>query len=181
MFWRVEDYRRVLPAYVRSTAGREFGSVVSLGEVQCRKTLLKTVDGEQHILLCDRQRVAQVRCLGDPIRAEAFAIELIVDEFPDVENRQRLVRRLADLYRDRRISGAVDGWTVEALRHRDALAALDWRSEGLSYREIAVRLCGEDAVREAWTNPDQTMKNRIVRSVKRGLRMMNGGYRALLT
>lgn len=181
MFWRVEDYRRVLPAYVRSTAGRGFGSVISLGEVQCRKTLFKTVDGEQHILLCDRRRVAQVRCVGDAIRAEAFAIELIVDEFPDVENRQRLVRRLADLYRDRQIASAVDGWTVEALRHRDALAALDRRSEGLSYREIGIFLYGKEVVLNDWTNPDQTMKNRVVRSVKRGLRMMNGGYRALLT
>ena len=181
MFWRAEDYRRVVPAYVRSASDCGFGSVVSLGEVRCRKTLLKTADGEQHILLRDGRRVAQVRCFGDAIRAEAFAIEPIVDEFPDVENRQRLVRRLANLFRGREVASAVHGWTVEALRHRDALAALDWRSDGLSYREIAVRLYGDEAVREDWTNPDQTMKNRVVRSVKRGLRMMNGGYRALLT
>ena len=181
MFWRAQDYRRIVPAYVRCAADRGFGSVVSLGEVRCRRTLLKTADGEQHILLRDGRRVAQLRCVGEDIRVDDFALEILVSEFPNVENRQRLIRRLADLYRGRGFAGAIDGWTVEAMRHRDALAALDWRSEGLSYREIAVRLYGDEAVRQDWTNPDQTMKNRVVRSVKRGLRMMNGGYRTLLT
>ena len=181
MFWRVEDYRRVVSAYVRSVGDRGFGSVVSLGEVRCRKTLLKTVDGEQHVLLRDRRQVAQVRCVGVDIRVEGFALEVVVDEFPDVGNRQRLIRRLADLYRGQRVAGPNAGWTVEALRHRDALAALDRRSEGLSYREIAVFLYGLEAVRDDWTSPDQTMKNRVVRNVKRGLRMMNGDYKALLS
>lgn len=51
---------------------------------------------------------------------------------------------------------------------------------GCSYREIAVFLYGEKAVKEDWNNPNQTMKNRVIRSVKRGQRMMNGGYRTLL-
>jgi len=158
-----------------------FGSVVSLDEVQCRKTLLKAANGEQHILFYDRQRVAQVRCIGDDIHVDPFALELVVDAFPEVESPQRLVRRLADLYRNRRLGSPKGGWTVEATRHRDALAALDRRVEGQSYREIAVFLCGEEVVREDWNNPDQTMKNRVIRSVKRGTRMMNGGYRTLLT
>lgn len=171
----------MVSAYVRNGEDRGFGSVVSLADIRCRKTLLKTVDGEQHLLLRDRRRVAQVRCIGEDIRVDPFALELVVDQFPDVESRQRLIRRVADLYRNRRIGGPKGGWTVEATRHRDALAALDQRMEGRSYREIAVFLYGGKAVREDWTNPNQTMKNRVIRSVKRGLRMMNGGYRTLLS
>lgn len=66
------------------------------------------------------------------------------------------------------------------MRHRDALAALDRRMEGRSYREIAVFLYGEKVVGDDWNSPDQTMKNRVIRSVKRGVRMMKGGYRTLL-
>ncbi len=159
---------------------RGFGSVVSLGEVRCRKTLLKAANGEQHILLRDRRRVAQVRCIGKDIRIDPFALELVVDPFPEVERPQRFIRLLADLYSNRRLGGPKSGWTVEVTRHRDALAALDRRVEGQSYREIAIFLYGEEAVREDWSNPDQTMKNRVIRSVKRGTRMMNGGYRTLL-
>lgn len=156
------------------------GAVVSLNELRCRKTLLKTADGEQHLLLRDGRRVAQLRCLGEDIRTDPFALELVIDRFPDVEGRLRLIRRLADLYRGRCLGGRAGAWTVEAMRHRDALAALDRRIEGASYREIAVFLYGEAAVREDWNSPDRSMKNRVIRSVKRGVRMMEGGYRALL-
>ena len=67
------------------------------------------------------------------------------------------------------------------MRHRDALAALDLRAQGNSYREIARFLYGEDAVNADWNDPGQTMKNRVIRSVKRGARMSAGGYRALLS
>lgn len=170
----------MVSAYTRKSDDNGLGVMVSLNDVSCRKTLLKTVDGEQHLLLRDNDRVAQVRCVGDDIRIDPFVLELVIDDFPNVDSRQRLIRRFADLYRGRRLSGRSGGWTVEAMRHRDALVALDLRTEGRSYRQIAIFLYGEKAVREDWINPDQTMKNRVIRSVKRGRRMMNGGYRTLL-
>ncbi len=126
--------------------------------MRCRKTLLKTVDGEQHLLLRDRRRVAQIRCVGEEIRDEPFALELVINEFPNVESRQRLVKRVADLYRNRPLDYSKAGWTVEAMRDRDALAALDQRQEGRSLREIAVFLYGEKTVRDDWTNPNKTRK-----------------------
>jgi hypothetical protein len=180
VFWRAEDYLRVVSAYIRNSGDRGFGSVVSLDDIRCRKTLLKAADGEQHIIFHDQQRVAQVRCVGEDIRVEPFALELVVDEFPNVESRQRLTKRFADIYRNRPFGLPKDGWTVESMRDRDALAALDMRLDERSYREIAVFLYGEKAVRDDWIKPDRTMKNRVIRSVKRGFRMMNGGYRTLL-
>lgn len=180
VFWRVEDYLRIISAYVRNSGDPGFGSIVSLGQVRCRKTLLKTKDGEQHLLFRDRGRVVQVRCVGEDIPVEPFALEIVVDKFPNIESRQRLTKRFADIYRNRSLGRTHSGWTVEAMRDRDALAALDMRLEGRSYRVIAVFLYGEKAVRDDWINPNRTMKNRVIRSVKRGVRMMNGGYRTLL-
>ena len=171
----------MITAYVRDDEDRGFGNVISLSGTACRKTLLKTANGGQHILLRDHRRVAQVRCIGEDIRIDPFTLELIVDEFPDVDSRQRLIRRFADLYRGKRLAGPEGGWSVEAMRHRDALAALDRRSEGWSYRRIAIFLYGEEAVRDDWNSPNRTMKNRVIRSVKRGIRMTNGGYRSLLS
>ena len=108
-----------------------------------------------------------IRCLGADIRIDPFALELVIDAFPEVESRQRLIRRFADIYRNRLIGGPGGGWTVEAMRHRDALAALDRRMEGYSYRRIAIFLYGEKAVRDDWNSPDQTMKNRVIRRVRR--------------
>ena len=84
------------------------------------------------------------------------------------------------LYRGRPAPGRLREGSVEGQRHRDALAALDRRRERWTCREIAVFLHGEDAVRRRWTDPDRTMKKRAIRSVQRGYRVMEGGYRTLL-
>lgn len=170
----------MLSAYVRSSKNPGFGSTISLSELACRRTILKTVDGVQHLLLRHEWRVAQLRCLGEDIGTRPFALEIVVEDFPDVERHLRLVKRFADICRNRPPGRRQADWTVEAMRHRDALAALDRRMEGRSYREIAVFLYGEKAVGDDWNGPDQTMKNRVIRSVKRGVRMMKGGYRTLL-
>jgi len=180
IFWRAEDYRRVLFAYVRSNENPGFGSIISLRELACRKTILRTVDGAQHLLVRDGSRVAQLQCDGEKIDSGPFALEIVIGDFRQAERQLRLVKRFADICRNRRPARRQAEWTVEAMRHRDALVALDLRMEGRSYRQIAIFLYGEKAVRRDWTNPDQTMKNRVIRSVKRGRRMMNGGYRTLL-
>lgn len=180
IFWKIENYQRVVCAYIRNHQDCGFGSIVSLRKFRCRKTLLKTVNGEQHLLLRDQQRVAQILCIGEDIRVDPFALELVIDQFPNTERRHKLIQRLADFYHNRRLSGLKSGWTVKAMRHRDALAALDQRMQERSYREIAVFLYGINAVQTDWTTPNQTMKNRVIRSVKRGYRMMDGGYKKLL-
>lgn len=180
LFWRPEAFGRLLRAYVRTRGDPGFGSVITLGELNCRRAIFKAADGEQHILLRDERHVIQVLCRGADLRTDPFAIELVVDQFPQVEGRIRVLKAMANIYRQRRIGGGTGEWTVEAMRHRDALAGLDGRMAGRSYRDIALFLYGEKAVRRDWGNPDQTMKNRVIRSVKRGFRMRDGGYRRLL-
>ena len=124
--------------------------------------------------------MAQVRCIGEDIRVEPFELELVVDQFPDVESRTRLIRRLADLYGGRRVGGPRGQWTVEATRHRDALVAVDLRREGRTFQEIARFIHGYKFVDEEWTNPNATLKNRTIRSYKRGVRFIDGDYRKLL-
>ena len=180
VFWTNEAYRRVVTAHVCNHTDDMLNGVISLENFRCRKTLLKTVNGEQYLLLADKRRVAQVKCIGDSINISPFSIEPIIDRFPDVEGTHRLIRNLANLYRNRNFGASNAGWTSEGLRHRNALAAFDCRSRGYSYREIAIFLYGENETVDAWNNPDQTMKNRIIRSVKRGERMVAGHYKSLL-
>lgn len=63
---------------------------------------------------------------------------------------------------------------------RDALIALDGKCAGATRREIARVIYGDAAVAAQWSDPSETMKDRVKRSIKRGERLMNGGYRALL-
>jgi hypothetical protein len=65
-------------------------------------------------------------------------------------------------------------------RYLDYLIALDGHLEGRSYREIANVLYGAGTVGAYWTDDSRGHKLRVRRAVKRGIALMNGGYRALL-
>lgn len=69
---------------------------------------------------------------------------------------------------------------VTRIELRDALIALDGKCAGTTRREIARVIYGEAAVSAEWSYPSARMKDRVKRSIKRGLRLMNGGYRSLL-
>lgn len=180
MFWRSEIYPGIVSARVRTVSKPKCGSVLSLADARCRRTLLKTFDGEQYVLFRTTSRAAQLRCHGDDVRVDPFSLEVIVDGFPEVEPSQKLIKHLADVYRNRRLGGKNHEWTVEAQRHRDALIAFDLKLLGCKYRDIAAHIYGDDYVAEEWTNPNRTIKNRTVRAVKRGIRMVESGYFSLL-
>ncbi|PCI04651.1 MAG: hypothetical protein COB78_10195 [Hyphomicrobiales bacterium] len=182
VFWTDESYRRVVIARVCNCnhVDGDLSGIISLGGIRCRKSLLKAENGTQYLLLADQCRVAQVKCIGENINLLPFLLEPIVENFPDVESVLRLIKNLADICRNRSVNASNMGWTAKGLRHRDALAAFDCRSRGYSYREIAIFIHGESDTIDAWNNPSQTMKNRIIRSVKRGERMVAGHYKSLL-
>ncbi len=180
MFWHGDVFRRVLSARVRKAVDSRSGNLVRIAAARCRKAVLRIGKDEQSLLLADRWRAVQLDCTGQHIGVEPFALEIVLDRFPDVEGSLRLAKTFADLYRNRPAPRRLRDGSVEGMRHRDALAALDRRRQEWTYREIAVFLHGEAEVRRRWSDPDQTLKNRTVRSVQRGVRMVNGGYRTLL-
>lgn len=69
---------------------------------------------------------------------------------------------------------------VTRIELRDALIALDGKCAGATRREIARVIYGDAAVAAQWSDPTAGMKDRVKRSIKRGQRLMNGGYRTLL-
>ncbi|WP_286828300.1 MULTISPECIES: DUF2285 domain-containing protein [Kordiimonas] len=100
-----------------------------------------------------------------------------LQNFPDVGAELKALKTLTDM-----ATGAgseppdLHCWTVSRLRHRDALAALDGRMAGLSYRQIALFLYGKETVARDWNSPDQSLKNRTIRAVRRGYRLMESCY-----
>ncbi len=180
IFWLADDCRDSVSAYVREASDPGLGSVISLGETSCSKALLKTSSGKQFILLRAPHDSMQIQCVGDDIRAQPFSIEIVIGSFPDIKNVQTTIKRTADVYSYTKSSEKDRGWTVEAMRHRDAIAAHDLQLRGKNYQDIARFLFGDRLVDEDWSNPNRTLKNRTIRSCKRAARMIDGDYRMLL-
>ena len=72
-------------------------------------------------------------------------------------------------------------WTAQRLSLRDALIAFDRKNAGQCYRDIARQLLGDARVEKEWQIGHTVLKDRIRRAVKRGDRLVGGGYRAFLS
>lgn len=75
---------------------------------------------------------------------------------------------------------AVDRSLWRILR-RDALAALDGKCLGASYRDVATVLYGADATRRGvWSSANNPLKEHMRRALAMGRYLRDGGYRELL-
>jgi hypothetical protein len=113
-----------------------------------------------------------------PVVAAAYTVELPLDR--DFEFRAGAGMRLW-----RGLNGRPQGASPHAIsahrRRRIALAlrASDARADGATYREIAeVLLPAQRIVKREWRTHE--VRDRIVRLVKTGFALVQGGYRALL-
>jgi hypothetical protein len=89
---------------------------------------------------------------------------------------------LAHLLLDRRLAGVGDRpGHVDCIRLRDALICLDGKASGASHRSIAEVIYGSQLVAADWGDTDSPMRQKIKRDLVRGRRLMNGGYRDLLS
>ncbi len=72
-------------------------------------------------------------------------------------------------------------WTAQRLSLRDALIAFDRKNAGQCYRDIARQLLGDARVEKEWQIGHTVLKDRIRRAVKRGDKLVGGGYRVFLS
>jgi hypothetical protein len=63
----------------------------------------------------------------------------------------------------------------------DKLRAVDAVNAGASQREIAVALYGERRVAIEWSRGSDSLRLRVQRLIRDGMRMVRGGYRDLLS
>jgi len=119
-------------------------------------------------------------CEGDSISIDPMAISLVIGELPAIERSARALKPFAELYHHSNASRASVGWTPQSLGLRNALIALDGAAHGASHREVAEVIFGPRHVADDWSGGHGWMKSRIIRAVKKGHQLMEGGYRDLL-
>ncbi len=168
-------------ATARTLVSGELGKAARLGRFRCRKSLVITPDGVQHLVLADDRTFVQVMAEGADVLADDTALTYHIDGLDGPARRQvETWRRLASLRVRRSSPGRKRKPRQQVLRFRESLMALDGRLAGASDREIATRLYGQETVAESWRTADDSLRARTRRRIARGLHLMNGGYRQLL-
>nr|WP_249799093.1 MULTISPECIES: DUF2285 domain-containing protein [unclassified Bradyrhizobium] len=166
----------VLPvrAAVRSTASKRYDldfSKLADSELRCAPDgwhAVVALGGAKH-----RLWLAELPPVGSSV-----AIDLPIDR--NFEVRVRAAHRLW-LALERRPIGPPPLTLPILTRHRLILAlrAVDGSLEGNSYREIAQGLFGDHRIPDRGWKTDH-LRSQTIRLVRAGLRLMRGGYRALL-
>lgn len=172
-FWKPERTGWTIEAVQVEDIG---SGLISLWDIPCRKYILRTSEYTL-IQLHSGGYLVQLEC---PAGFE-FTTVLYLDLKTSVD--QSLGRRSRLMYDFHRMISGTMTFKVNIHRKRkleEYLIALDADLSGLSYRETAIKLWGENNVLKSWNGGQGYLKNRVRRYVARGYYYMNGGYLDLL-
>lgn len=175
-FWCPHRCPQVLPVVAERVSSSPAMPAFEPASLPCRASVLRLVDGTQHLLLHSAGRQLQLAVSGPsilgPVRLRADAV------WPAGEWRQRLwaLKCLNSLVAGERLPKRLFVPEARGRRLRFVLRALDGSVAGASYRDIAEALIGQTRVRADWTDPRDHLRDRIRRAVTRARVLMNGGY-----
>lgn len=133
----------------------------------------------EYLMVRDCQQSARLTIEGPSLLTGPRALTFNIEGLERVSSAMETLQILARL-REKMRAPPTD-WSQTELRLRECLVALDGHLESRTYRDIAEVLYGSDRVSETWTGDTRFMKDKVRRAVERGVALMNGGYRKLLT
>lgn len=161
---------------VARRAIRDSAADLSLAHLASAGPVILGPAGEQIVILRDSTMAATLRCQGSRV-AKAPVNLTVLSRLTSPDDNAKAATVLADLLlRHRRDIDCTRG----RLLLRDALAALDGKCLGASYRDIATVIYGAERVRPVWSSRSRWMKDRMCRALARGEELRDGGYRELL-
>jgi len=138
---------------------------------------VQTSDGRKHLLLSEERHALQLVFEGQvdlhkdayfEIRASAPGILT-----PQIE----AISSLDFLLKRGRFNSSCCMMPARFRMTPEILYALDLAGHGLSQREIAIRIFGEEAVEDGWDDISHHVQSRTYRLLKKGRNLINKGHR----
>ncbi|OHV64227.1 hypothetical protein LCM4577_32040 [Mesorhizobium sp. LCM 4577] len=175
-FWCPSRCAQVLPVVAERVSSSPAMPAFEAARLPCRASVLRLVDGSEHLLLHSAGRQLQLAVFGQSILGPVLLRTDAV--WPAGEWRQRLwaLNCFNSLVAGGRLPKRLFAPEARGRRLRFVLRALDGSVAGASYRDIAEALIGQTRVRADWTDPRDHLRDRIRRAVTRARVLMNGAY-----
>ncbi|HEY5237193.1 MAG TPA: DUF2285 domain-containing protein [Rhizomicrobium sp.] len=152
----------------------------SLHAMRCPSILFLRPDDRQHVIFLGEGRGLQLAIQGVSV---LNPVRLLIDAAPG-PRAARIQVALLKCFTDLGITGRMKPHyilkTIAARRLKTVLQALDGAMAGATHREIALAIYGPGRVNADWDDPKENLKDHIRKTVRRGFRLLNGGYTAFL-
>lgn len=181
VFWSPQVSAHVLPVTAMEQSVSQSEDAFEFAALPCRRTIIDSGDGVQHILLQDD--IGRVQLSNDGVdmrRADDVQVNVF---WPKDQVRRRLcaIECLNAITTAGRFPARLFQPDRRGRRLHFVLRALDGSLAGLSHREIAEALFGAERVMTDWPDPRDHLRDQVRRAVRRGRALMNGGYKDFLS
>nr|WP_321358932.1 DUF2285 domain-containing protein [uncultured Hyphomonas sp.] len=181
-FWCAHLYPRTLVVNVRPRAPGEVDDIFERTTSVCQIRHLSDRMGREQILIKGDGCVVQVRCTGlSLLSLEPVRMHLDFGGYEDADAKIKVFERARQALLDPPDASSGAAWTRSSLILRNSLIALDCIDADLSHRDIAAVLYGWARAEAAWHEPGSALRQEIVRLVRKGRDLRDGGYRELLS
>jgi Uncharacterized conserved protein (DUF2285)/Family of unknown function (DUF6499) len=150
---------------------------LSLSSFQGRRAVLVSFDNE-HIAVSGAQKSSHLVVTSGTLLFGSSTITFLHEGLSTAANHHRTTQILKQFVSAK--AATTPPQHRADSKYLDYLIALDGHLEGRSYREIANVIYGSGTVGPYWTDDSRGYKLKVRRAVRRGIALMNGGYRELL-
>ena len=164
----------------RQAPEENFQTYMQLDELDCDKHMLVINDGRQYLSIRQRHASFQMHCEDhDPMgQSNHFCINMNIMD--GVEQKTAKFQQLMRLFNKTKepITAALPSQKLKLFK--ESLQAVYADRENVIYRDIAIVYFGEARVLQEWSDGSRTLEDYVRFRVKKGLKLMNGGYKDLL-
>lgn len=179
VFWTDKAYGDKVRINVMDAGPGEVDTTFEETIRKCRMAHLTDIDGCEHLVINGNGCSVQVICEGRSlVTADPVKTVFTVDGFEDFEHNTRILKESKRVYGDQSKEPLI--FSRKAEMRRNGLIALDGMRAGLSDRQIAWIINGQDLVEAGVAKGDRSLVKRVRTYRENALALCDGGYRELL-
>ena len=177
-FWSPTRIPYVIKCRSRMPRNLETRAGLSLHKVACSHELVTLSDGETHLRLSDKDHSLQLVIMGEIDISRPYHFEISISGPTHFTQQVQSINCLDAIIRLQRFNRDCFRPPPKRLANIEMLFAFDLAKEGLSQRQIAIRLYGEEAVIQGWDDVSDHIRSKTRRLLKRGKTLVHRGYKA---
>jgi hypothetical protein len=179
VLWSPDDYSEVLLVAATPTTPHDEG-FPGIDALQCQTVIHLHEAGRQHVLFAQEGRCLQLEVSGASLKTSVKLAAEVTPARGSTAHHFKAIERLRDLQAHLALRPHLYAAHKGAARLVEVLQILDGLRVTTSHRDLAVALFGPRRVAEEWTGQNRHMRDKVRKTVRRALNLVNGGYRNLL-
>lgn len=177
-FWSPSINPYILKCKWTARDKRDQSSVTILNELPFKKTIVRTSDGQNHLLLSGQKRSLQLVFDQEIDPENTFYFEISASGPGILHIQTQAILCLDSILKRGHFLSSYCAMPARFRVTPELLYALDLDDLGFSQREIAIRIFGENTVNEGWNNVTDFVRSRTSRMLKKGRSLLEKSHLA---